>query len=211
MERILCLLGGYVFGLFQTGYLYSKMHHVDIRKEGSGNSGSTNVLRVMGVKAGAIVFFGDFFKTLIPCIIVRLVFVDKPEMVNLLVLYTALGVILGHNYPFYMGFKGGKGIAATAGLLVAMDLRVTLVCLIVFAAIVATTRFVSLGSLVVVSIFLALMIFFGQRGDYGLAASYLPEFYAVSAVVTGMAFWRHRTNIVRLIHGNENKIGLKKK
>ncbi len=211
MERILCLLGGYVFGLFQTGYLYSKMHHVDIRREGSGNSGSTNVLRVMGVKAGAIVFFGDFFKTLIPCIIVRLVFVDKPEMVNLLVIYTALGVILGHNYPFYMGFKGGKGIAATAGLLVAMDLRVTLVCLIVFAAIVATTRFVSLGSLVVVSIFLALMIFFGQRGDYGLAASYLPEFYAVSAVVTGMAFWRHRTNIVRLVHGNENKIGLKKK
>lgn len=211
MERILCLLGGYVFGLFQTGYLYSKMHHVDIRKEGSGNSGSTNVLRVMGVKAGAIVFFGDFFKTLIPCIIVRLVFVDKPEMVNLLVIYTALGVILGHNYPFYMGFKGGKGIAATAGLLVAMDLRVTLVCLIVFAAIVATTRFVSLGSLVVVSIFLALMIFFGQRGDYGLAASYLPEFYAVSVVVTGMAFWRHRTNIVRLVHGNENKIGLKKK
>ena len=211
MERILCLLGGYVFGLFQTGYLYSKMHHVDIRREGSGNSGSTNVLRVMGVKAGAIVFFGDFFKTLIPCIIVRLVFVDKPEMVNLLVIYTALGVILGHNYPFYMGFKGGKGIAATAGLLVAMDLRVTLVCLIVFAAIVATTRFVSLGSLVVVSIFLALMIFFGQRGDYGLAASYLPEFYAVSAVVTGMAFWRHRTNIVRLVHGNEDKIGLKKK
>ena len=211
MERILCLLGGYVFGLFQTGYLYSKMHHVDIRREGSGNSGSTNVLRVMGVEAGAIVFFGDFFKTLIPCIIVRLVFVDKPEMVNLLVIYTALGVILGHNYPFYMGFKGGKGIAATAGLLVAMDLRVTLVCLIVFAAIVATTRFVSLGSLVVVSIFLALMIFFGQRGDYGLAASYLPEFYAVSAVVTGMAFWRHRTNIVRLVHGNENKIGLKKK
>ena len=155
--------------------------------------------------------FRDFFKTLIPYIIVRLVFVDKPEMVNLLVIYTALGVILGHNYPFYMGFKGGKGIAATAGLLVAIDLRVTLVCLIVFAAIVATTRFVSLGSLVVVSIFLALMIFFGQRGDYGLAASYLPEFYAVSAVVTGMAFWRHRTNIVRLVHGNENKIGLKKK
>lgn len=211
MERILCLLGGYVFGLFQTGYLYSKMHHVDIRKEGSGNSGSTNVLRVMGVKAGAIVFFGDFFKTLIPCIIVRLVFADKPEMVNLLVLYTALGVILGHNYPFYMGFKGGKGIAATAGLLVAMDLRVTLVCLIVFVAIVAVTRFVSLGSLVVVSIFLVLMIFFGQRGDYGLAASYLPEFYVVSGIVTGMAFWRHRTNIVRLIHGNENKIGLKKK
>ena len=127
MERILCLAVGYLFGLFQTGYIYSKLHHVDIRKEGSGNAGSTNVLRVMGVKAGATVFLGDFFKTLIPCILVRHFFQNQPEMVNLLVLYTAFGVILGHNYPFYMGFKGGKGIAATAGLLVAMDLRVTAV------------------------------------------------------------------------------------
>lgn len=211
MERILCLLAGYACGLFQTGYLYSKMHHVDIRKEGSGNSGSTNVLRVMGVKAGAIVFFGDFFKTLIPCLIVRMIFSDNPEIKCLMVLYTAFGVILGHNYPFYMGFKGGKGIAATAGLLVAMDLRVTAVCLAAFILIVAVTRFVSLGSLVVVTIFLFGMIFFGHRGDYGLGAAYLTEFYVLSAAVTLMAFWRHRTNIVRLIHGNENKIGSRKK
>lgn len=93
MERILCLAVGYLFGLFQTGYIYSKLHHVDIRKEGSGNAGSTNVLRVMGVKAGATVFLGDFFKTLIPCILVRHFFQNQPEMVNLLVLYTAFGVI----------------------------------------------------------------------------------------------------------------------
>ena len=184
MERIICLIAGYACGLLQTGYIYSRMHHVDIRKEGSGNSGSTNVLRVMGVKAGATVFFGDFLK--------------------------ALGVILGHNYPFYMGFKGGKGIAATAGLLVAMDLRVTAVCLILFILIVAVTRYVSLGSLVVVTVFLAGMIFFGGRGDYGIASQYLTEFYIVSACVTGLAYWRHRANIVRLVHGNENKIGSKK-
>lgn len=211
MERIICLIIGYLCGLLQSGFLYGKLHHVDIRKEGSGNSGSTNVLRVMGVKAGATVFFGDFLKTLIPCLVVRYVFGGQPQIRNLLVLYTALGVILGHNYPFYMGFKGGKGIAATAGLIVAMDLRVTLVCLILFVVIVAVTRYVSLGSLVVATVFLLGMIFFGQRGDYGLGREYLTEFYLVAACITGLAFWRHRANLVRLIHGNENKLGSKKK
>lgn len=211
MERIVCLFIGYLCGLLQSGFIYSKLHHVDIRREGSGNAGSTNVLRVMGVKAGATVFFGDFLKTLIPCMVVRYVFGGQPEVMNLMVLYTALGVILGHNYPFYMGFKGGKGIAATAGLLVAMDIRVTFVCLILFILIVAVTRYVSLGSLVVVTIFLIGMIFFGGRGDYGLDSRYMTEFYIVSACVTGLAYWRHRANMVRLICGNENKIGSKNK
>ena len=210
MERIVCLVLGYCFGLFQTGYLYSKRHHVDIRSEGSGNSGSTNVLRVMGAKAGAIVFAGDSMKSILACVVVRFLFKNQPDMVNLLVMYTALGVILGHNYPFYMQFKGGKGIACTAGLLAAIDWRLTLVCLVVFVVIVALTRYVSLGSLVVVSILLIWMIVFGQMGDYGVRKSLLPEFYGVTAIITGMAYLRHRANIVRLIHGNENKIGSKK-
>lgn len=211
LERILCLAVGYCFGLFQTGYLYSKKHNVDIRKHGSGNAGSTNVLRVMGVKAGAIVFCGDFLKTLIPCLAARMVFADHPEYANLMVLYVALGVILGHNYPCYMQFRGGKGIAATAGLLAAMDPRVGLVCLAAFVLIFLATRYVSLGSLAVVTIFLIGMIFFGGRGDYGLSAEYLTEFYLVSAIITAMAFWRHRSNIKRLMTGTENKIGGKKK
>ena len=210
MERIICLVLGYCFGLFQTGYLYSKRHHVDIRSEGSGNSGSTNVLRVMGAKAGAIVFAGDSMKSILACVVVRFLFKNQPDMVNLLVMYTALGVILGHNYPFYLKFKGGKGIACTAGLLAAIDWRLTLVCLVVFVVIVALTRYVSLGSLVVVSILLIWMIVFGQMGDYGVRKSLLPEFYGVTAIITGMAYLRHRANIVRLIHGNENKIGSKK-
>ena len=86
MERILCLAVGYLFGLFQTGYIYSKLHHVDIRKEGSGNAGSTNVLRVMGVKAGATVFLGDICKTLIPCILVRHYYKNPSEIENRLLL-----------------------------------------------------------------------------------------------------------------------------
>lgn len=211
MERIICLVFGYLFGLFQTGYLYGKLHKIDIRQHGSGNSGSTNVLRVMGIKAGATVFMGDFLKTVIPCLIVRIFYKDQISIQYLMILYTGLGVILGHNYPFYMHFKGGKGIAATAGILVSLDWTVTLICLVAFVLIVAVTRFVSLGSLVVVSIFLALMIFAGSHGTYGLAPEYLTEFYLLSACVTGLAFWKHRANIVRLVHGTENKIGAGKK
>lgn len=210
MERIICLLFGYAFGLFQTGYIYGKMNNIDIRQFGSGNSGTTNALRVLGKKAGLIVFFGDFMKTVIPCVMVRMIFADRPEIMYVLILYTGLGVILGHNYPFYLGFKGGKGIAATAGILVSVDFRITLVCLIVFVAIVAATRYVSLGSLAVVSILLILVIVFGSRGDYGVSADNIMELYIVTAVITGMAFWRHRANVVRLIHGNENKLGAKK-
>ncbi|WP_455436846.1 glycerol-3-phosphate 1-O-acyltransferase PlsY [Hungatella hathewayi] len=211
MERIICLAAGYLFGLLQTGYMYGRMNKIDIRNYGSGNSGTTNALRVLGMKAGVIVFFGDFLKAFIPCVLVRILFKDQPETAFLLVLYTGLGVILGHNYPFYLNFKGGKGIAATAGLIVALDLRLMVVTLVAFVLIVAVTRFVSLGSLVVATIFLAWMIVMGSNGSYGVSAGHLPEFYIVAAVISAQAFWRHRANIVRLVHGNENKISFGKK
>lgn len=211
MERVICLVFGYICGLFQSGYLYGKLHEIDIRQYGSGNSGSTNVLRVMGIKAGATVFMGDFLKTVIPCLVVRIFFKNQPEIQYLMILYTGFGVILGHNYPFFMHFKGGKGIAATAGILVSLDWGVTLICLIAFVLIVLITRFVSLGSLVVVTLFLICMIIQGSRGAYGLGDGYLTEFYLLSACVTGLAFWKHRANIVRLAQGRENKIGSSKK
>ena len=119
MERIICLVMGYCFGLFQTGYLYSKKHNVDIKKEGSGNSGSTNVLRVMGVKAGLIVFLGDAGKTILACLAVRLLFGGQPDMVNLYVLYGALGAILGHNslirLPFICSLTEARALPAPRG------------------------------------------------------------------------------------------------
>lgn len=210
MERILCLVMGYVFGLFQTGYLYSKAHHMDIRQHGSGNAGSTNVLRVMGVKAGLVVFLGDCFKMVFACLLTRYLFREQEGAIYLYLLYTGLGVILGHNFPFFMGFKGGKGIAASAGLLLATDLRVTLVCLIVFVVVVAVTRYVSLGSILVMILFFAGMVFFGYRGDYRLDIGHLTEFYIMAGVIGGMGIWRHRSNIKRLLTGTENKIGAKK-
>lgn len=210
MERLLCLAVGYIFGLFQTGFIYGRSHGIDIRNYGSGNSGTTNALRVLGVKAGLIVFIGDFLKTVIPCLIARYILGGQEGMGYVYMLYAGFGVILGHNFPFYLKFKGGKGIAATAGIIFSLDWRLTLLCLAAFVLIVAVTRYVSLGSLVVSVLFLGWNFWAGSVGAYGIPSQAVPEFYAVSAVIAAMAFWRHRANIVRLAQGKENKIGAKK-
>ena len=212
MERLICLGIGYVFGLFQTGYIYGRMHGMDIRKHGSGNAGSTNALRTMGVKAGVITLLGDCFKCVIAVLVVRGIFASRcPEILPLLSMYAGFGAVLGHNYPFYLGFKGGKGIAATAGMILATDLRMAAVCLVVFVVIVAVTRYVSLGSLVVTVLFLAGLVICGQMGEFGMAQNYLFEMYGVGLLFTLSAFFQHRANIKRLREGTENKIGLKKK
>ena len=211
MLRVFCLVFGYVFGLFQTGYLYGRMNHIDIRNYGSGNSGTTNALRVLGKKAGLIVFIGDFFNMVLACLLVRIFLKGDPNT-DLYVLYTGLGVVMGHNFPFYLGFKGGKGIASMAGLLVSMDWRVTLVCAAVFLGTVIITRYVSLGSIFVVILFFIQMVLYESMGAYQVAPGSRLEFYALAGVLTGMAIWRHRANIRRLLAGTENKLwGNKKK
>ena len=211
MERVICLFIGYVFGLFQTAYFYGKTKGIDIRKYGSGNAGTTNALRVLGTKAGLIVFAGDCLKCIIAVCITRALFsTGHPENIYLLCLYTGAGSIIGHNFPFYMGFKGGKGIAASAGLLASTDWRVMLVCLVVFVAAVAITRYVSLGSILVMICFFIGMVFFGARGDFGIAAAHLTEFYVLAGLISAMGIWRHHTNIKRLLSGTENKLGARK-
>ena len=106
LVRIICLLIGYIFGLFQTGYLYSKKHNFDIRSHGSGNAGATNVLRTMGLKAGAVTFLGDAFKCIFAVLLVKWLFRNtQTDILPLLALYAGFGAVLGHNYPFYMNFK----------------------------------------------------------------------------------------------------------
>ena len=109
MERLVCLLIGYIFGLFQTGYFYGKTQGVDIRKMGSGNAGSTNALRTMGIKAGMITLLGDCFKCVIAVLVVRGIYGQShADILPLLSLYTGFGAVLGHNFPFYLKFKGGN-------------------------------------------------------------------------------------------------------
>lgn len=211
MMRLICLIAGYVFGLFQTGVIYGKLINKDIRKFGSGNSGATNALRVMGVKGGAIVFFGDFLKAVILCQLIRLIVQPMiPEGYMLMMLYGGLGVVLGHNYPFYLNFKGGKGIAATAGVIISTDLRITAVCLTAFILSVALTRIVSIGSLLVVTIFFGMWVALGQLQMLPISGAYLYESYAVVLAFAAFGYWRHRANIKRLLNGTENKFGSKK-
>lgn len=206
MERIICIAIGYVFGLIQTGYFYGKMKHVDIRKHGSGNSGTTNALRTLGWTAGVITFLGDCLKCVLAVFVVRAVFAGH-ESLSLLSMYTGAGVVLGHNYPFYMNFKGGKGIAASAGLVLSTNPVMFLIVAAVFIAIVLTTRYVSLGSIVIMIVFVMEVIVYGQNGGFHLESAELYELYAVAVFLAAMAIIRHRANIKRLLNGTENKFG----
>lgn len=210
--RLIALGIGYVFGLFQTGYIYGKSKGIDIRNEGSGNAGTTNSLRVLGIKAGLITFLGDLFKAIFAVLLVLLLFRNKyPDAVKILELYTGFGAVLGHNFPFYLKFKGGKGIACTSGMILAVCPLAAPICLALFIGSIAITRYVSLGSILVVVSYLVQVIVFGQLGYLHIDAALLPEFYIVSACFTAMALWRHRSNIKRLLSGTENKFALKKK
>lgn len=217
--RIVCVVVGYCFGLFQTAYIYGKMHGIDIREYGSGNSGTTNALRVLGKKAGIVVFAGDFFKAAAACVAARIVgTVFFPDILYPMILWAGFGVVIGHNFPFYMNFKGGKGIAATAGVILGvLDWRIMVVCLLSFIITVVITRYVSLGSLIVVSLFLISFLALGLNGMIYSPVTHsaypgdaLLECYVILFLFASLAFYRHKDNIVRLVNGNENKIFEKK-
>jgi len=212
INRIICLVVGYVLGLFQTGYFYGKAHGIDIRTKGSGNAGTTNTLRVLGTKAGIIVLFGDILKCILAILFARFVFgKSQPEYEYLYCLYAALGAILGHNYPFYLDFKGGKGIACTAGIILSLHPYFIPVGVIIFFSIFFTTHMVSLGSLAVYAAFFVQMIIMGEMGCFAASRSTLIEMYAITTFLTIMAYWRHRENIKRIIKGEEKKVYLTKK
>ncbi len=211
MERIVCLVIGYIFGLFQTSYIIGKIHKTDIREHGSGNAGTTNALRTFGKKAGALTLLGDCLKCVFAILIVKALFAEKyPEMLPLLSLYAAAGCILGHNFPVYLNFRGGKGIAASVGFLIAFDWRIFLICAVLFFVLFFTTHYVSLGSLSCYAVALIAMIVRGEMGGYGMSRPLTLEMYGIMFLMTCLAFWRHRANIGRLVRGNENKVFLGK-
>lgn len=212
MERLACIMIGYAFGLIQTGYLYGKTQNVDIRKQGSGNAGTTNALRTLGWKAGLITFLGDCFKCVAAVVVAYFLFGrNHQELFPVYAMYAGMGAVLGHNYPFYMNFKGGKGIAATAGLIVSTtNVWMVLICLAVFVTVVAITKYVSVGSMVVVIVYYICVITLAKTGAYGAAEGHLYEIYIIGALLVISAFYKHKENIKRLLSGTENKLSVGK-
>ncbi len=202
---IVCLLCGYGFGCISTGYIVGKMNHVDIREYGSGNIGTTNTLRTLGKKAGAITYIGDVLKAMVPMLLARLVIFKELSYADLLGLYVGLGVAIGHNFPFWLHFKGGKGIAVTSGVMAAHDPLAIPLYLVSFVISVAVTKYVSVGSLVIVTLFPVWIAVMDHNKPH------FVHTLIVSIVFTALAFLRHRQNLIRLKNGNENKIGQKVK
>ena len=217
MFRIFCLLIGYVFGLFQTAFIIGKINGIDIREHGSGNAGTTNTLRVLGTKAGLIVFAGDCIKCVLAVLLCVFLFASQnPDKLYLIKLYTGAGAILGHVFPFYLNFKGGKGIACTAGLMFSFDPWFTLVGLTVFFSIFFITHYVSLGSLMVYPYILIMELVLGFGFNYfqnkcGADSCVLTEMCVITLLLGGLTTFLHRANIGRLRNHCEKKTYLTKK
>lgn len=213
MERLICLVIGYVLGNFQTAYIYGKAKGIDIREHGSGNAGTTNSLRVLGRKAGALVFVGDVLKCALAVWITKWAFGNShADVINVLALYAGTGTILGHNYPVVLNFKGGKGMACTAGFMLAYNPFVFLIGITIFLVAFLLTHYVSLGSIFVYVAFPIAMIIMSLNGTLGaLSTIHTVEVIVLSLFLSVMAILRHAENIKRLLAGTERKTYLSKK
>ncbi|HLK58930.1 MAG TPA: glycerol-3-phosphate 1-O-acyltransferase PlsY [Chthonomonadaceae bacterium] len=197
----LYLLGSYLLGSLPFGlWIAWQWKHVDIRTVGSGNIGSTNVFRICGPIAGTLVFALDMLKGLLPPLVGRYLLHLEAET-QWLILSGLLGIV-GHNFSVWLGFKGGKGIATSAGVLIGICPWAALGVVIVFFVTLLLFRWVSLGSLMT-AVTLPIFIYFFYPKDY-----YLLAFGLVAGV---MAIYRHRGNIQRLFAGTEPKVNLFKR
>ena len=214
-QKIICIVIGYIFGLFQTGFIIGKMHNIDIREFGSGNSGTTNAMRTLGKKYGFMTFFGDALKAVFAVGVTYLLFRNScNDSLIATDLYTGIGTILGHNFPFYMNFKGGKGIAASSGVifsLVFFDWKFLALGIITFFVALALTKYVSFSSLCLMTGFFLEMVIFGQLNMvHNLNQSEKLESYILVGIMMVLSYIRHKDNIKRLVNGTERKIGQKK-
>ena len=208
--RIISLVIGYICGLFLTGYFVGKLQGVDLTQHGSGNVGTTNTLRILGVSKGALTLLGDFLKGALPAAIVYALFFSKyPDGVRLLMTYACFGAVLGHDFPIYMLKHGGKGIATSAAMVAICFPKALPLLIIAFVVIVFFTKYVSLGSITIAILFATEVIIFAAMGDLAYFNQYLVEAVILVILTVALAVWKHRSNIERLMAGTENKFSFK--
>jgi len=198
---------GYLLGSINSAVLVSKtLYGQDIRKMGSGNAGTTNVLRVYGKSAALLTFIGDLIKGIIAVLIAK--YIAPDNHVVLAMILAGAAAVVGHNWPLYFGFKGGKGVLTTLAIMLFIAPLPALVALGFFLIIVAITRYISLGS-IIAAFSLPVTVFF--LGDGLGVASGFSEYFFFSLFIAALLIIRHHANISRLIKGTESKLGEKKK
>jgi acyl phosphate:glycerol-3-phosphate acyltransferase len=205
---IVTALVAYLLGSIPTGYLVAKARGIDIRTVGSGNIGATNVFRILGKPAGIFVLAVDAVKGFAGCFwagaLVHRVLMGAPPpdaaALELLQIIGGFCAILGHNYTCWLKFKGGKGIATSAGVMLGLLPFTFAVALGVWLVLLALTRYVSVASMGAASVLPFAAWFFGRS----------PRMVVVAAVIGALAIYKHRSNIQRLINGTENRIGKKR-
>lgn len=193
MELALTIIVAYLIGNLSPSYLIGKLaKNIDIREHGSGNAGATNVLRVMGKKFAALTFIVDALKGVLAVVAVRYFFGENYAMV------AGIFVVVGHNWPFILKFKGGKGVATSIGLILVIHPFYGLMAMLIGIATIVKSKIVSLGSIVGMISFTLLVLIFSR--DYAIFA----------VVLATMSLFRHKENIRRLIRGEEKTISKKR-
>lgn len=212
---VICLGVGYLFGCIQTAYIVGRIKGVDIRKKGSGNLGATNTLRVLGTFWGIFTAVMDIVKVFAAELLMYYIIspgLGFPIDRITLFLYTGIGVVLGHDFPFYLNFKGGKGVAATAAVLISLwDWKMILIGVVVFFSVAVFTGYISLASMSLVTVELIVFIIFTQNGLIVLTEKWNADCYIIMIVMTLLCIFQHRENIARLVNGNENKFKFPKR
>lgn len=204
-QVLLCVLVAavsYLCGCFSTGITISRLQGVDIRKHGSKNTGASNVLRVLGLKSGLMTFIGDIIKASIGVWLGYFLLGDAFGIERFGMMLGGLFAVLGHNWPVFYGFKGGKGVACSAAVIFFVDVLCALPAIAVCLIVIAVTRFISLGSMTLMGLYMVIMCIV-HWGTWPLCA--------FTVILFALCVWRHRANIVRLMNGTENKIGHKAK
>ena len=197
LNYIIIAVLAYLLGSISFGMIVAKLAGgPNLREVGSKNTGATNVLRVMGLKIGLIVFVLDILKALIACIIGRVWLGLNGAML------AGLAVVIGHNWPCFFQFKGGKGVASTLAVMLLTFPIPAIICYVVAIVLIATTKYVSLGSITLAALFAILVIATNW-------ANWLVILWVL--IIAGLLIWRHHANISRLLHGTENKLGSNKK
>ena len=197
------LIGSYLLGSIPFGYLAGRFKGIDIRQVGSGNVGATNVVRVLGKGYGYFVFAVDFLKGFVAVTISMLVASGHPSEWNspeIFGILAAMFSVLGHSYPVWLKFKGGKGVATSAGALLALAPVATLIGVAIWIIVFWQTRYVSLASITAAVVLPVIILLVSSHHENNGK----PLVYS-SAFVAAVIIWRHRSNLSRLIHGTESR------